>query len=141
MQQVLPAFMYPTTLLCVDDNALFLKYLTSQLTKTHQVKIFDTPNACVNFFNHYAQSISIKDFLSHITEGELYNTREHASIDLNFFKIAGLSQQVDKSNEISVLIVDFDMPEMNGIELCRTLKALNIKKILLTGTVDLKQAV
>jgi CheY-like chemotaxis protein len=38
-----------------------------------------------------------------------------------------------KQQEITILIVDYKMPELNGLDLCRALKDLAIKKILLTG--------
>lgn len=141
MQQILPVFMFPTTLACVDDNALFLKYLTAQLGKTHPVKVFDSPKACETFFKTYIQPTNTKDFFRHFAESELYHTMDHASVDLNFSKLADLSKKILKTEEISVLIVDFDMPEMNGIELCRCLKEFPMKKILLTGTLELKQAI
>ncbi len=35
--------------------------------------------------------------------------------------------------EVSVLVVDYSMPSMNGIEFCEKIKSSSIKKILLTG--------
>jgi len=39
-------------------------------------------------------------------------------------------------NEISVLVVDYAMPGMNGLELCQQIENPAIKKILLTGQAD-----
>jgi len=44
-------------------------------------------------------------------------------------------------DEISVVVVDYDMPEMNGVEFCRNLKNPNIKKILLTGQAGSDEAI
>lgn len=141
MQQILPVFMFPTTLACVDDNALFLRYLTAQLEKTHAVEVFDSPRACETFFKTYTEKTSKEEFLHHVAEGELYDTMDHASVDLNFSKLVDLHKKAHKTEEISVLIVDFDMPEINGIDLCSSLKKFPMKKILLTGTLELKQAI
>lgn len=53
-----------------------------------------------------------------------------------FYDSYPVSSQVSTSNnlfEIGVIIVDYNMADMNGIELCRKLNFLPSKKILLTG--------
>jgi CheY-like chemotaxis protein len=43
--------------------------------------------------------------------------------------------------QVSVVVVDYDMPEIDGLEFCRNLKNKAIKKILLTGKADEQTAV
>src|SRR6187402_2342488 len=43
--------------------------------------------------------------------------------------------------EVSVLVVDYSMPSMNGIEFCEKVKNSSIKKILLTGYATFTDAV
>jgi CheY-like chemotaxis protein len=40
-----------------------------------------------------------------------------------------------------VLVVDYSMPQMNGVEVCEALRHLPCKKILFTGAADEKVAV
>ena len=51
----------------------------------------------------------------------------------------GLHEEIynkDRFNDVSVIIVDYYMDEMNGIEVCETLSKHPAKKILLTGGAD-----
>lgn len=48
-------------------------------------------------------------------------------------QFSGLRSEKSKTDEISVVVVDLDMPGINGLEFCRKLQNPNIKKILLTG--------
>jgi CheY-like chemotaxis protein len=43
--------------------------------------------------------------------------------------------------QVSVVVVDYDMPEIDGLEFCRNLKNKAVKKILLTGKADEQTAV
>jgi YesN/AraC family two-component response regulator len=47
----------------------------------------------------------------------------------------------ERNSEVTVLVTDYNMPNINGIDLCRELRAFPMKKILLTGAADHKQAV
>ena len=37
----------------------------------------------------------------------------------------------NRNNEIAVLIIDYNMPNMNGLEVCSLLKDIQIKKIFI----------
>ena len=45
----------------------------------------------------------------------------------------GHRNQQERFAHVSVIIVDYDMPGMNGIEFCRQLSEYPMKKIMLTG--------
>jgi response regulator RpfG family c-di-GMP phosphodiesterase len=55
--------------------------------------------------------------------------------DIDFEKISFELNNDRIKNDISAIIVDQNMPWMNGIELCKKLSHLPFKKILLTGSV------
>lgn len=48
-------------------------------------------------------------------------------------KTGGLRNDLGRFDEISVVVVDLDMPGLDGLEFCRKITNPNIKKILLTG--------
>ncbi|MDH2917356.1 MAG: response regulator, partial [Gallionella sp.] len=43
--------------------------------------------------------------------------------------------------QVSVVVVDFDMPSIDGLQFCREIKNPHIKKVLLTGKADEKTAI
>ena len=56
-------------------------------------------------------------------------------------QIHRISFQATRFLTPSVLVVDYSMPQMNGVELCEALRHLPCKKILFTGVADEKVAV
>ena len=49
--------------------------------------------------------------------------------------------QPQRHQDISVVIVDYDMPEMDGLTFCEELQGLPIKKIMLTGEAENQVAI
>ena len=48
-------------------------------------------------------------------------------------RIAAMARDPARFSRVSVAIIDFAMPSMTGVELCRKIKHLPVKKVLLTG--------
>lgn len=145
MEQVLPIFSFPTNIVCVDDNQLFLKSITHQLGKNSNfpiksIKTFNCPKECLDFLKDYKSAINSKDFIFGNSSHEVQDHLGYTPINIDFSKLRSINSE-DLSREISILIIDFDMPGMNGLELCRQLKNFPAKKILLTGRVELSQPV
>lgn len=141
MQQKMPVFLFPTTIVFVDDDTLFLKSLTSHLDQYYLIKTFQNSEDCLKFFDTYQEPISISQFFETFSEHEFNGDPEHELIDLNYNKFNKVHQNNDKIQEVAVIIVDFNMPGKNGIELCEHLKELPVKKILLTAKLTLHEAV
>jgi CheY-like chemotaxis protein len=136
----LPIFYYPSTIAWIDDDALFLKS-TSQILLSNSFKTFVNPHECLKFFETYTPPLSKMNFLRDCIEHEYYETVNHSPVDFNVPALHNLHNMPERSQEISVIIVDYEMPEMNGIELCQKLRSLPFKKILLTGEADHQEAV
>jgi response regulator RpfG family c-di-GMP phosphodiesterase len=50
-------------------------------------------------------------------------------------------KNTERFSRTSVVVVDFAMPEMNGLEFCRSIEDPTVKKILMTGVADERLAV
>ena len=134
-------FNYPSTIVWVDDDALFLKAISRSLSKKYILKTFSNPTESLNFFKNYTPLLSSMQFLRGCVENEDYETAEHMPVDLNSAALSGIRRHPERNNEISVIVVDYNMPGMNGLDLCREIKNLPMKKILLTGEAEYAQAV
>ena len=62
-------------------------------------------------------------------------------IHLNLTALEQEITLVERFRRVSVLMVDYAMPTMDGLEFCKRVKSNDIKKALLTGVADEKTAV
>ncbi len=137
----MPLIAYPTTILWVDDDALFLQSVSRAFNQYYQIKTYPSPIQAVQFFQNYRAQLSSSFFLSGCNQLEEYYLSNHLPVDIDLKAIAALHTNQQRLNDIAVMIVDYDMPDMTGIELCRKLQSVPIKKILLTGQTDHAEAV
>lgn len=137
----LPAFYCPSTIAWIDDDALFLRAISQTFRSHYPLQTFNHPNDCLHFFATYTPPIA-KSFQPHADIAhEHYDTTHHSPVDFDITTLPHLHENADRTKEISVIIVDYQMPGMNGLELCRKLHTLPCKKILLTGEADHRDAV
>lgn len=135
-----PLFYFPTTFLGVDDNPDALTALKT-IFKKNPIQTYITPKEALDFIHHYRSPLSLIPFLRAALDNDDADLLEHCPIDFNVLKIADMVNYADRFKEISVLVIDYNMPELNGLEVCRLLKESPIKKILLTGEGDYREAV
>lgn len=110
---------HPTTIVMVDDDKGFLKSFSLAIHREGSVKTFSSPDGAVR---------KIK------AQGEIL---------AGFIPGNGLPRLGDpgRFELFSVLITDYEMHAMNGVELCERIGASPLGRILLTGKVDERYAV
>lgn len=136
----LPLFSYPATVVWVDDDPLFLASVT-QLLKNSRTTTFNAPEQSIKFFQQYKPLLQKINFMRGYTEADSYDMLNHMPVDLNVSALKELYTNDERNGEVTVLVTDYNMPSMNGIDLCRELREHPMKKILLTGAADYQQAV
>lgn len=136
-----PALYYPSTIGWVDDNQLFLRTMINSLQNDFAVHPFLNTSECLDYFSTYTPLSDTTLKLRGCVEHDYYDTSNHTLVDFDITALPNIHNNPQRLQEISVLIVDYQMPEMNGVELCQRLKHLPCKKILLTGTADTKAAI
>lgn len=134
----LPLFEFPTKVVLVDDNVDFVK--SSQMLfspKGIDLIVFNNPKEAVEYLQKQKYYEFAKENLG------LKNNEEMFSSGINF-NLNSLYRQIynpKRFNEITVLVVDFSMPEMTGQEVCQQTDNLPIQKLLLTGEASFEKAV
>lgn len=120
------SYFFPTTVVFVDDNQTALNALKGVVDKTKSIyKFYTNPKA------------ALEDLNGRPSKSQLFD--DIADMPLDYTGVYNLykeSYNPDRFNEVSCLVVDFDMPGMNGLELCEKITNPRIKKILLTGAAD-----
>lgn len=137
----LPLFYYQTTKVLVDDDQLLLDALKLECEKSHPIKTFNSAQKAKNFFNNYQSPLSKYHFLEGNTDDDFYADARHTPVDFDVTKIVRIANDTDKRNDISVMVVDYSMPNLNGLELSEAIKNLPLMKVLLTGRATYNEAI
>ena len=137
---------HPTSVMLLDDNYAFMSSIEKELRavdKHMRCQLYTNPvEALQKIQNLKAQ----KDILVETVATDAdSSTCLPASCGLPVrYDIANLYQYAydpERFDEISVAVVDFQMPNINGTEFCRQLVGSPVKKIMLTGEADAALAV
>lgn len=134
----LPVYTHPTLTVLIDDSDSFLKSLSFQLDPMLASKTFDDTRAALAWLEHSARRDAIPLRINFDTHDL---PAEHCNVALDIARIYRISGQPQRFATPSVLVVDYSMPQMNGIEFCEAVRHLPCKKILFTGAADEKIAV
>lgn len=131
MTPISPYF-HPTTVVLVDDDSHMLRSLILGLDLDMLPhRAFHDSQEGLDFIN---QDRYREKFVNRLTMSE-----EDAVVDSIYFDPRSVLSELkspDRFHQISVLIVDYEMPGMKGLELCEKIQNPFIKKILLTGVAD-----
>ncbi len=115
----IPCFKHPSTILVVDDNPLFLAALKSNLgTDSDRFIFVDRPYKALEILEASPtpkNRTCLRSFPEMVYDGQRFGV-------------------------ITGLIADYEMPDMNGLELCEKIKA-PVHRILLTGIADERVAI
>jgi CheY-like chemotaxis protein len=138
----LPLYYYPTKLLFVDDDKLLLCSMQEIFSNTcYRLLSFDSSIDCIKFLSHYSTPIQHKKLLQSLESDGNYGSAKHSHVDFDLAILYQISTNLQRYHEISVMVVDYNMPEINGFELVRACQDNHIQKILLTGKAAEKEAV
>lgn len=129
MKSKIPLCFYPTQIVFVDDNPEFLDALSVTFSKQFNVKTFDNVDAALQYINEYKrESDLVANDEKPKPQGDSDAWVKQVLTHQNIKRFDEM-----RIKEVSVLVVDYSMPNMNGIEFCEKINNLTIKKILLTG--------
>lgn len=139
--KTLPLFYYPSKWLWVDDDPILLNTMTHVFGEKNQVEPFQSSQVCLNFLKNYKSPLSQESFLKSSKGDESYGILQHTPVDFDITMIAGLANNPKRHEEITVMIIDYNMPELDGFSLAKAIQSLPIQKILLTGKAQESQAI
>lgn len=133
----IPTCYFPSTALFLDDSHDFLLNFVLQLDEGVAYRIFDSPNKALKYIQSKRCELDVisQHCLSEYTEAKNCPLSNH-TINLDLAAVHAEVYNPHRFSEISVVVVDYAMPGMNGLEFCRSIQNNNIKKILLTGAAD-----
>lgn len=126
----LPMCYYPTTVICVDDQKSFLSELKNSLDQNYLTRFYSNPHQVIRYFSEYQANPFIHQCMIADEDAQQQNYLSH-HIDLRT-----IHQQIynpTRFEQVSVLVADYAMPPMNGLECYSAIDDPYLKKLLLTG--------
>ncbi len=137
MAFTLAPYFHPTTVIFVDDNESFLKSLDLELPAHWAYRSFADPEIALDFLNQPPP-------LAPLVDRCFVHSRDKLGGRSMTLDIAMIEQEINHLARFarnSVVLVDYSMPLMNGLEFCSELTDPYLQKAMLTGVADEKVAV
>lgn len=129
MKAELPLCFYPTQIVFVDDNEDFLAALKLALSSKFRIKTFSDPQQALNYIQENQRQLDLaEDGEKPPLHGDSDTWVKQVLSHPNIKRFDAI-----REHEISVLIIDYSMPSMTGIEFCEQIQKTHTKRILLTG--------
>ncbi|MTV40277.1 response regulator [Duganella radicis] len=135
----LPVYAHPTTTVLVDDSDSFLRSLSFQLDPTLANKTFHDTTEALHWLRNSAPGSGGVPL--HVNFDMQNLPADQCNVALDLERIYRIAEQRQRFATPSVIVVDYSMPQMNGLEFCAAVAHLPCKKILFTGAADEKIAV
>ena len=132
----LSPYFHPTTICFVDDNESFLQSLDLELPGHWACRTFTDPEVALAYLQQPPRSPPLMDRCF-----TLQRQAGDAVIRLDLGLIEQEISDVNRFSRNSVLVVDYAMPSLDGLEFCARLQDPHIRRAMLTGVADEKLAV
>lgn len=130
-------YFHPTTIVFADDNTSFLESISLSLPAHLTFKAFSRAAPAEAYLNSLTE---LPDLPSRCIRQTL-NAQAQPVLTFDLDEVEREISNPARFERVSVVVIDFSMPDRDGIEMARALKHLPVKKLLLTGVADEKVAV
>ena len=132
-------FFHPITVLFLDDSKNFLAALELELTSKGNLITCTNSNEAAKLVDESQSNIN-EEILKSLDKSEVDTVTDHL-VDLDIKKLHKLIYTKDRFKHIAILVIDYQMPAMNGIEFCRSIDDKPVCKIMLTAEADQETAI
>lgn len=135
-------YYFPTTAVFVDDNPDFLDSLALELPADLAFETYADPRRALDRINEprVRPPLYQRCFTRMQTQSDAGIASQQV-IRLDLSLIEREISVADRFRQVSVVVVDYDMPGMDGLEFCRSVADPQLRKVLFTGVADEKIAV
>jgi len=133
----LAPYFHPTQIVLVDDDIDFLGNLTLQLEADLPYLLFDSTAKALSYINDKQMTQRSRRRFFRLQDSA--GSEQRLALDID--AIGRELHFSDRFSQISVAMVDYAMPQMNGLDFCRQIRDPHIKKILFTGVASEEAAV
>ena len=134
------ACLFPTTTVLLDDEPDYLESLIDNISAPQfKLKPFGSQDEVANYLNaSFAKHELTANWMKKTVSEDVF---ENTAFEICYSKIERELDDQSRSQRVTTLVVDYEMPTKNGLEFIRSLDNIPVKKILLTGAADLNIAI
>ncbi|MFU8817412.1 MAG: hypothetical protein ACNA7W_18855 [Pseudomonadales bacterium] len=136
-QLTLSPYFHPTTIVLVDDNEAFLRSLTLEMPASIACHGFTSPEAALAFLDQPIDLAPLVDRCFSLRRSR----SDEALIRLDLGLIEQEINYLQRFRRVSVVLVDYAMPAIDGLQFCQSMRDPYARRALLTGVADEKLAV
>jgi CheY-like chemotaxis protein len=128
-------YYHPTTVTLIDDDRDFLRSLSFSAIGDLLHTMFSRPDEALHFLHEQNKLLPRFDDFVTAYDRSINIDVQHGErlLRLQPGKITALTRNMLRFAINSVVVVDYDMPGINGLQFCRALGNLPVRKLLLTG--------
>lgn len=126
-------FYFPTTVTFVDDSAAFLSNLCLQLEPNLAFRLFSSSREALRFVNERHRPDAPEEQIFAPYRDRTDEDEAQHVIAMSVDTVRNRVFDNDRFQATSVVVVDYDMPGLNGLEFCRRITDPAVRKIMLTG--------
>jgi CheY-like chemotaxis protein len=135
-------FFHPTTLLVLDDDPYYVESFKFHFGDQFPCVSYTQPERAIeHILAQEAQRPSFDRTLEHAAAGSAARQGLPEPVNAGAAQILGIVGDSNRFRRVSVLVVDYDMPSMTGVQVCRALHQLPVRKLLLTGKAGVDTAI
>lgn len=135
---MLPIYQHPSTVVLVDDNTSFLDSVRFQLGDDLPARTFGDAMAAIAWLRASSQASAPAHFFS---PGIDTFAPQPLNVALHVERVCRIVSDPQRFAVPSVLVVDYSMPGLNGVQVCEAVRGLPCRRILLTGAADERIAI
>ncbi len=136
MENPVPVYRHPALTILVDDNQSFLDSVAFQLQPARAPKLFDNPTTALAWVREAYRGVSTPSQSISVEYDDQFLSFERRIVAVDVDRIYRQVMNPRRFCVPAVIVIDYAMPQMDGVAFCEQLADLPCKKILLTGQAD-----
>ncbi len=132
-------FYHPIKVIFLDDSRSFLDALDLEFGTQLNMLTITNPDTVIQTIDNHSQNIT-KSVFKLMNDVDT-DTTTNRVIGFEVSNMLSLIYDKIRFDHVAILVVDYEMPDINGIEFCQKLKERKIFRIMLTAEADKDTAI